>query len=55
LPARLNGEESNEIVLGGKTPTSTFYVSIFQEIKSKGKDSRFRKAERGKFAATGVA
>jgi hypothetical protein len=30
------------------------YASIFQEIKSKGKDSRFRKTERGKFAATGV-
>ena len=40
---------------GGKTPASTLYASIFQEIKSKGKDSRFRKTERGKFAATGVA
>jgi len=40
---------------GGRTPASTLYASIFQEIKSKGKDSRFRKTERGKFAATGVA
>ena len=39
---------------GGKTPASTLYASIYQEIKSKGKDSRFRKTERGKFAATGV-
>jgi hypothetical protein len=40
---------------GGKTPASTLYASIYQEIKTKGKDARFRKAERGKFAATGVA
>ena len=40
---------------GGKTPASTLYASIYQEIWSKGKDSRFRKTERGKFAATGVA
>jgi hypothetical protein len=40
---------------GGKTPGSTLYASIYQEIKSKGKESRFRKTERGKFAATGVA
>jgi hypothetical protein len=40
---------------GGKTPASTLYASIYQEIKSKRKDSRFRKTERGKFAATGVA
>jgi hypothetical protein len=40
---------------GGKTPASTLYASIYQEIKAKGKNSRFRKAERGKFAATGVA
>jgi hypothetical protein len=41
--------------LGGKTPASTLYASIYQEIKAKGKDSRFRKTERGKFAATRVA
>jgi hypothetical protein len=40
---------------GGKTPASTLYASIYQEIKSKGKDARFRKTERGKFAATDVA
>jgi hypothetical protein len=40
---------------GGKTPASTLYASIYQEIKTKGKDSRFRKTERGKFEATGVA
>jgi HB1, ASXL, restriction endonuclease HTH domain len=40
---------------GGKTPASTLYASIYQEIKTKGKDARFRKTERGKFAATGVA
>ena len=40
---------------GGRTPASTLYASIYQEIKAKGKDSRFRKTERGKFAATGVA
>jgi hypothetical protein len=39
----------------GKTPASTLYASIYQEIKAKGKDSRFRKTERGTFAATGVA
>jgi hypothetical protein len=39
---------------GGKTPASTRYASSYQEIKSKGKDFRFRKTERGKFAATGV-
>jgi len=40
---------------GGRTPAATLYASIYQEIKAKGKDSRFRKTERGKFAATGVA
>jgi hypothetical protein len=40
---------------GGQTPAATLYASIYQEIKSKGTDSRFRKTERGKFASTGVA
>jgi hypothetical protein len=40
---------------GGQTPSSTLYAAIAREIKIKGKDSRFRKTERGKFAATGVA
>jgi hypothetical protein len=39
---------------GGKTPSSTLYASIHQEIKTKWKDARFRKTERGKIAATGV-
>jgi hypothetical protein len=35
---------------GGKTPHATVYSAILREIKAKGKDARFRKAERGKFA-----
>lgn len=34
---------------GGKTPHATLYSAILREIKSKGKDSRFTKVERGKF------
>jgi len=34
----------------GKTPANTLYSSILREINSKGKDSRFIKADRGKFA-----
>ena len=33
----------------GKTPAATLYSSVIREISAKGKDSRFRKAERGKF------
>jgi hypothetical protein len=40
---------------GGKTPSSTLYAAIYQEIKTKGRESRFRKTERGKFAAIGRA
>ena len=40
---------------GGKTPASTIYAAILREISKKGKESRFRKAERGKFAATAKA
>ncbi|MBI1914415.1 MAG: winged helix-turn-helix domain-containing protein, partial [Planctomycetes bacterium] len=36
---------------GGKTPHATLYAAITREIQVKGKDSRFKKAERGKFAA----
>ncbi len=39
---------------GGKTPHATLYSSIAREIRDKGKDSRFKKSERGKFACTGV-
>ena len=40
---------------GGKTPHATLYSSIAREIRDKGKDARFKKSERGKFASTGVA
>ena len=33
----------------GKTPQATIYSSIIREIAAKGKDSRFKKADRGKF------
>ena len=33
----------------GKTPANTLYAAIAREIKTKGNDSRFAKAERGKF------
>jgi hypothetical protein len=36
---------------GGKTPSATLYSSVIREIATKGKDARFVKAERGKFAA----
>ena len=35
---------------GGATPWSTLSAAIAREIKLKGNDSRFVKAERGKFA-----
>jgi hypothetical protein len=35
---------------GGKTPHATVYSAIIREIKAKGKESRFSKADRGKFA-----
>ena len=34
---------------GGKTPAATLYSAILRELKAKGKDSRFKKTERGKF------
>jgi hypothetical protein len=36
---------------GGKTPHATLYSAIIREISLKGKDARFTKTERGKFAA----
>jgi hypothetical protein len=36
---------------GGKTPHATLYSAIIREISAKGKESRFVKKERGKFAA----
>jgi hypothetical protein len=38
---------------GGKTPHATLYSAILREINEKGKDARFKKTERGKFAANG--
>jgi hypothetical protein len=35
---------------GGKTPHATLYSAILREIVVKGKDARFKKTERGKFA-----
>lgn len=34
----------------GKTPHATLYAAILREITTKGKESRFVKTERGKFA-----
>ena len=34
---------------GGKTPDRTLYSAILREIVTKGKDSRFKKTERGRF------
>ncbi len=39
---------------GGQTPHATLYSSIAREIRDKGKESRFKKSDRGKFASTGV-
>ncbi len=36
---------------GGKTPQATLYSAILREITTEGKDARFTKTERGKFAA----
>ena len=35
---------------GGKTPASTLYSGIIKEITTKGKESRFKKTDRGRFA-----
>ena len=37
---------------GGKTPQATLYSAILREQKIKGNDARFKKTERGKFAAS---
>jgi hypothetical protein len=36
---------------GGQTPHATLYSAISRELKTKGAEARFRKTERGKFAA----
>jgi hypothetical protein len=38
---------------GGKTPHATLYSAILREIDTKGKAARFKKADRGHFAANG--
>jgi PleD family two-component response regulator len=38
---------------GGKTPHATLYSAIAREIATKGKDARFKKTDRGQFAANG--
>jgi hypothetical protein len=35
----------------GKTPHATLYAAMTREIAAKGKDTRFRKVDRGQFAA----
>jgi hypothetical protein len=40
---------------GGLTPHATLYSAILRELKAKGAEARFKKAERGKFAATMTA
>ncbi len=35
----------------GKTPHATLYAAMTREIAAKGKDARFRKVDRGQFAA----
>ena len=35
---------------GGQTPGATLYSAILRETKTKGKEARFKKTERGKFA-----
>jgi hypothetical protein len=36
----------------GQTPAATLYAAMIREIGKKGKESRFAKAERGKFEQT---
>ena len=37
----------------GKTPHATLYAAMTREIAAKGKDARFVKVDRGRFAAAG--
>jgi hypothetical protein len=37
----------------GQTPAATLYSAILREIQKKGKEARFKKAERGKFVLNG--
>ena len=38
---------------GGQTPNATLYAAIIREIKVKGKETRFKKTDRGRFALAG--
>jgi len=38
---------------GGKTPAATLYSAIIRELATKGKQARFKKTDRGHFAANG--
>ena len=38
---------------GGKTPAATLYSAIIREVGTKGKEARFKKTDRGHFAANG--
>ena len=37
----------------GKTPHATLHAAISREIRAQGKDARFKKVQRGKFAGHG--
>jgi hypothetical protein len=39
---------------GGKTPHATIYAAMVREINEKGKAARFKKVDRGMFAASGT-
>ena len=41
---------SAEASPNGQTPAATLYSAILREINTKGKESRFKKADRGLFA-----
>ena len=47
---KVMGEKDYWTSPGGKTPHATLYSAMLREIKTKGKDARFKKTERGKFA-----
>jgi hypothetical protein len=52
---RRNGHERLLDQPWRQKPHVTLYAAILQEIYTKGKDARFKKTERGKFAQTGSA
>ncbi|HEV2948030.1 MAG TPA: HTH domain-containing protein [Gemmataceae bacterium] len=44
------GKKGNWSSPGGKTPESTLYSAVLKELTTKGKESRLKKTERGRFA-----